>query len=111
MPSEVRVIKFSNEELMTALFRYGERNNASDKGGLPTKIELSAKGDVVARLHVSHRDPVECNAAYIAAALILMCVRQRIPILKKAKKSIHIEDGNVVLVLASGESPPRRIPS
>ena len=96
---------------MTALFRYGQRNDTSQKSGMPTKIELSSKGEISVRLHATHQDPIDCNTADIAAALILICVRQRIPIPKKAKKSIHIEGGNVVLVLASGDSPPTRIPS
>lgn len=110
MPSEARVIKFTNDELMTALFRYSRRNDGREKGGMPTKVELLERSEISARLHVSHQRPIECNAASIAAALILLCVRQRIPILKKANKSIHILDGDVVLVLTSGDSPPWRIP-
>ena len=104
MPSEVRAIKFSNDELMTALFRYAQRN------GQGRKVELSQNGEVSARLYATYQEPLDCNAAYIAAALILLCVRQRIPIPKKAQKSIHVQDGNVVLVLKSGDSPPQQIP-
>mgnify|MGYP006218025291 CR=1 FL=1 len=110
MPSEVRAIKFSNDELMTALFRYAQRNGQGRKSGLPTKVELSQNGEVSARLYATYQEPLDCNAAYIAAALILLCVRQRIPIPKKAQKSIHVQDGNVVLVLKSGDSPPQQIP-
>ena len=40
MPNEARVINFTNEELMTALFRYSRRNDGREKGGMPTKVEL-----------------------------------------------------------------------
>ncbi|MDA0230310.1 MAG: hypothetical protein O3B21_08980 [Proteobacteria bacterium] len=96
---------------MTALFRYGRRNDVFQKGGMPSKVELSSKGEISARLHASLQDPIDCNAAYIAAALILLCVRQRIPMPKMAKKSIHVEGGFVVLVLTSGDSPPTQFPS
>ena len=111
MPSETRVIRFTSAELMTALFRYSRRKDGREKSGLPTRVELSQKGEIMARLHVSLQGHLDYNVADIAAALILICGRQKIPILKKANKSIHIEDDKIVLVLTSGDFPPRRIPT
>ncbi|MDP6473493.1 MAG: hypothetical protein QF894_01140, partial [Alphaproteobacteria bacterium] len=72
---------------------------------------LFQEGKISARLHVSNQDPVTFDAAQIAAALILLCFRQKIPLPKNAKKSIHVESNNVVLSLKSGDGPPPKMPS
>ena len=106
MPSEARAIKFTNDELMTALFRYSQHVGESELIGLPTKVELSQEGTVSATLHSSHHHPITCSAAQIAAALILICVRQKIPVPKTAEKSVQIQGDNVVLFFKSGDAPP-----
>ena len=109
--TENRVIKFTYDELMTALFRHNRCSGGLDQPGMPTKIELFHDGKITARLHMSHQDPITCDAAQIAAALILFCIRQKIPLPKNATKSIHVEDDNIVLSLESGDRSGSQTPA
>ena len=90
---------------MTALFRYSRRDDKREKAGLPTKVEFSQGGEISATLHVSHQAPLTYDAAHIAAALIVFCERQKIPLPKRAEKSIYFQGNNVMLTFKSGDDP------
>lgn len=47
-------------------------------------------------------DPLEIRPAEVAAALIKFCSLQKIPLPRKAAKSIAVDNGQVSLVLTLG---------
>lgn len=111
MPSETRLIKFADIELMTALFQYSRRRDEAAVSGLPKKVELSQEGGISATLFLSDQEPIKYDAAHVAAALILFCVKRKIPLPKNAKKTVHLQDNKTVFVLKSGKDPPLQMPS
>jgi hypothetical protein len=114
MPHEIRHIIFSNEEVARALVDYHRRSG----NPLPTGSVLRCSpelqdGHVTAALHMTvDQDgsrlavPVTSNA--LAAALILFCINQRIPLPTKAAKSLQMVGEQVGLVITKTDDRPGR---
>ena len=104
MSSETRRITFSNEELIQAI----AKQRRDEKQGLPesrirgVKIEKGAETKILIVLAAAEgtgTETIEIRLAEIAAALIKFCGRKRIPLPKRANKSIGVENGQVSLML------------
>jgi hypothetical protein len=109
MATETRRIIFNNEELVLALTRQrrdekrplpesrirGATVAAVDGGGVKVEIMLkSPTGDAL--------EPLEIRPAEVGAALIKFCNLQKIPLPRRAKKSIAVDAGQIALVLQLG---------
>jgi hypothetical protein len=106
MASETRRITFTTEELVLAL----TRQRRDDKKPLPesrirgatvtmengsgVKVAVMLKSPTSDKL-----EPLEIRPAEVGAALIKFCSLQKIPLPRKAKKSIAVDNGQVALVL------------
>lgn len=100
VPSESRVISFSNVEAVDALLQYCTA----------TKRELPSGG--IKRLAFSNDSEIKATAEFngdipsisffqneIAAALILYCNRVGIPVARRALKSLHVTQDSISLQL------------
>lgn len=100
MPSESRVISFSNVEAVDALLQYCTA----------TKRELPSGG--IKRLAFSNDSEIKATAEFngdipsisffqneMAAALILYCNRVGIPVARRALKSLHVTQDSISLQL------------
>ena len=113
MPSEMRKIVFSVEELQAALVNYALRTNKKLPNTTIDNILVEGKEGLTATI-IFMRDgteeakTVEFNKNDVAAALILYCNSQQIPLPRDAKKSVTpIEDsvGMIVKLDYSNSAP------
>ena len=110
MTSETRRIIFSSEELVQALIRH----RRDEKQPLPesrirgTKVE-GGEGPVP---HITllldpaggdGKPTMDFRPTEVAVALIKFCRLKRIPLPKRAEKSLGVERGQIALVLHLGE--------
>ncbi|HZS82467.1 MAG TPA: hypothetical protein VFA50_06330 [Stellaceae bacterium] len=104
MPTELRRIVFSNEELRQALntqriegrlvIPFGQIQSAS--------FMEKTRGDVLLKIYDNNADKhheVVLGNTFVAAALMSYCIAARIPLPRNAKKSISISGDNVALDL------------
>ncbi|HVO01021.1 MAG TPA: hypothetical protein VMT54_02410 [Candidatus Cybelea sp.] len=104
MPSETRRITFSSDELIQALIRL--RRDA--RKPLPQsrirgiKVENGEAGVP----HVSialdiEGESIELSPTEVAVALIKFCRQKKIPLPRRAEKSLAVDRGDIALVLHS----------
>lgn len=103
MPTETRRILFTNEELLNAIARH----RRDDKQPLPQSrirgIKAERNGHAVnVAILLSAGDGherLEIRPEEVAASLIKYCALQKIPLPRRAQKSIAVEGGQVELHL------------
>jgi hypothetical protein len=103
MSTETRKISFSSEEVIQAVFKH----RRDEKQPLPeSRIRgMKVEDGVVPKftLHVEDRGDgktgIDLRPAEVAVALIKYCRLKRIPLPKKASKSLGLENDQVTLVL------------
>jgi hypothetical protein len=106
MPTELRRIVFSNDELREALDAY----LLSRQESMPVGYIKSAKfgrdgGDLALSLYDRSADKtheVVLSASHIAAALIRYCFSHHVPLPRHAAKSISVCGDNVALDVRRG---------
>jgi hypothetical protein len=106
MVSETRRITFTNEELVVALTRQRRDEKqplpesrirgatVSMENGAGIKVAIMLKSKTSEEL-----ERLEIRPAEVGAALIKFCSLQKIPLPRKAAKSIAVDNGQVSLVL------------
>jgi len=103
MPNETRQIEFAHGELLEALTAYLGKPADPDHAGLTADVRVTDKPRpcVVYVLRDGDREArsSELEPAALAAALIKYCIAHKIPIPRKAAKSIQVRGENVVLLL------------
>jgi hypothetical protein len=110
MSSETRRIVFSSEELIQALtqHRRDERHRLPESRILGCKVE-SGEGPVPHVMLVldpmggEGANTIDFRATDVAVALIKFCHSKRIPLPKRAEKSLGVDHGRIALVLHLGE--------
>src|SRR3954467_8090639 len=99
MPSELRRIVFSNDELRQALDAYYLGIGKSLPVGYVRSARFAADpAQIVITIYDRREDQTHeaaLNAAQVAAALIKFCFAHRIPIPKHAQKSLALSGDNV----------------
>lgn len=109
MPTEMRRIVFSNEELLNAINFF----NSSAVPKLPegkiisASIDPDEKPNIILRFISYNRDEereIVISTANLGAILIAYCIKSKIPMSKKAKKAIKIIGDNVSLELVFGSN-------
>lgn len=110
MPSEVRRVVFTRDELLESL----REQRGDTQGMLPpgqlTGVRFADDSHNLLTLSIIEPDREKAaeavlSAASVAAALIRYCMRLRIPLPRDAQKSIALSGDNIVLDL---RTPPKR---
>lgn len=102
MIKEQRNLIFTNEDIRDAVIQFNrEKKNFLPAGELAS-IELGAgeRPSLVIRVQVTDRifqNTIELTSEQLAGVLIHFCIRNRIPIPKKARKEIRRLDDGVIL--------------
>jgi hypothetical protein len=103
MPREDRRIYFDYEETYKALFALCiQREFKKPPAGIIKAIEVNSEDSTKLTIqidnpleHASHR--MEYSRDFLAAALMLFCRSQSIPLPKAAQKSVEFNYGTVIL--------------
>lgn len=107
MPTEMRRIVFSNEELLNAINFF----NSPDIPKLPEGVITSAsvdpanKANIALKFNSYNRDAernIVISIANLGAVLINYCIKNKIPMSKRAGKTLKIIGDNVALELVFG---------
>jgi len=106
MPNETRQIEFANGELLEAITGYLGKPADPDAAGLKPGVRVSERPRPSVCYVLRDGEDREARAselepAAIAAALIKYCIAHKIPIPRKAAKSVQVRGDIVVLLLRS----------
>ena len=120
MPSEMRYLVFATKEVVAAVRDYRRRRGQPMVPGQVVRCAVVADPDVSATVDVrSDADAklysVVLKSEELAAALIMYCINQRIPMPAAATKSLQMFGDSLGLVItkslgdqAAGPAPQRR---
>lgn len=102
MPSELRRIVFSNDELKTALSEHNRHAKEKLPVGAVQACEPLPDGGGTVRLGIVNQSSgetqdVELSPETVGAALVRYCIQHKIPLPKRAHKSIHVQGDKVIL--------------
>jgi hypothetical protein len=109
MPHELRLLRFDNAEVAQALaaINPGNRSNIPT-GNIISITETTAdSSDVTIQTDNVTAGLVRVSRAQLAAALIVFCQRNRIPLPAAADKTVLIADGRVTLKTVLSEQSRR----
>ena len=104
MPSETRKLAFSKAELQAALVSYALRSKMKLPKAEIEKVIVSVEGDTSVRLIFGPSDPneaaeVEFSQEHVAAAIILYCRDQSIPLPRDSHKVLLVEDNSISMMM------------
>ena len=105
MPNEIRHIIFTSDEVIRALIDYHRRAGNPLPAGNVVKCTFEKEDNLIkASLHMAvdadgSRQVVPVVQTTLAAALILYCINQKIPLPAKANKSLQLHNDTVGLVI------------
>ncbi len=107
MPSEVRIIVFTSEEVLEAIEAFDAYAEKRLFRGTAIDCHVRKNPRVHAVLEVERGggeevDSVDLNASQLAAALISYCRERRIPLPRNARKELDVIDDQLVLRLEVG---------
>ncbi len=108
MPSELRRLTFSEQEVMDAAATYAARTGRSVPRG---KLQAVRPGPAPEKNFLLELDgtvnpddhEVVLEAEFLGAALIMHCIEQNIPIPRRAERSLRVRDGVLSLFLHMAE--------
>ena len=108
MPSEVRLIAFSDDEIREAITEFDAASSKPMLRGRVTTLHIRKKPQVYAIVEVETAggeeiDSVDLTSSYLAAALISFCKTTRIPLPRKAEKELDVVGDQLVLRLTVGK--------
>ena len=107
MPTEMRRIVFSNEELMNALNLFNSPNipKLSEGRIAAASVDPDDKSNIILKFISYNRDEgrdIVISISNLGAVLISFCIKNKIPMSKKAGKTLKIIGDNVSLELFFG---------
>jgi hypothetical protein len=109
MPDELRVLVFSEAEIVRALYALRSRRGEPLPDGRLLSAEISRRGEITVQLEVrslgDQRHRFLFEQVDVAAALIVLCINSSIPLPVTARKSLLRVDGGVALVISRGRIP------
>jgi len=107
MPSELRQIIFTNEELVAAIQLLYQRSRQAFPRGRVWDITVSEDNGCQVDCDVvdtkNFRDRVTVSGEKLAAALILYCMTHKVPIPAAARKTLNIVNKQLALRVTIGE--------
>ena len=108
MPTELRRLVFSKQELVEAIDSHNR--NAAEKlpPGSVASCEVRKEEDnISAAIEITDQQSgetqqVELNAAYLGAALLRFCIDKKIPLPRQSAKSLQVVGDNIALNITKG---------
>lgn len=104
MPTEIRHIIFTQDEVVRAVVEYHKRTANPLPSGAIVKLEFEREPEVRCALHLDldaghTRQIFWIENALLAAALIFFCINNRIPLPTRAAKQLQMLNDKVALVV------------
>jgi hypothetical protein len=105
MPTEIRHIIFSNDEVVRAAIEYHKRTGSPLPPGTVIKIAFEREPVVRCAVHMGldsdgSRQVHWIEETTLAAALIFFCINNRIPLPTKAGKNLQMVGDHVALIIS-----------
>lgn len=102
MPTEIRRLIFSNEELATILSEFISAEHTKTQPGKILSCEVAKREPITlrARIHYrsGHQDTEFIEEVFLCAAIISWCMKEKVPLARKARKAVRItQDGRIAL--------------
>ena len=108
MPTEMRKIVFSEEEIVKAVLTQNRHSVKKLPAG--DIIQVTAKNTSEPLLELDIFDPtseatktIKLDTSYLAAAMLRFCIDHNIPVLRIADKSVQILGGSIALNISINE--------
>ena len=114
MPSEVRIIVFTSQDVLQAITEFSKTLESPLFRGKPTDIFVRKKREAGFAVVEVDRDgsgtveTVDLDASHLAASLISYCRSAHIPLPRSAKKELDVLGDQIVLRLEVG-APSRAV--
>jgi hypothetical protein len=110
VPAEVRHLIFSEDEILAAIGRFYRKIKEPLPPGDIIKLSVHDKPVVRAELEIGddaegERQQVRLEGERLAAALILHCKANRVPLPATAHKVLRAVEGRLVFIVFSGLTP------
>lgn len=110
MPAEMRYLAFRKEEIIAAIVYFSRRRQAPLPPGSVTKVELLTAPALTVRLTIAddsndRKRQVAISSEQLAAALVMWCINNKVPVPAKATKTLLPADRGVVLAMTMGLQP------
>ena len=104
MPTELRRLNFSEEEVQGALVNYALRSNMQMPSSGIQSLLVENNGGVTVTLRFAPNDDgdprdVEFSEAHLAAAIILFCRVQEIPVPRDAVKVLSHKGNEIAMTM------------
>ncbi|NBC31341.1 MAG: hypothetical protein GVY13_01565 [Alphaproteobacteria bacterium] len=102
MPFENRTLAFDSLELAEALTGHSAVTKKPFPSGIVVSVELEEDPKPVIKLtlqdyQIARKVTVAMEPEQMAAALIHYCKVKKVPLPRRSRKSLHVEDGRVLL--------------
>lgn len=109
MPSEMRKMVFSEEELRAALVNYALRTKRKLPNATIEKLRLEEKEGITVTIIYSHDESEEAKTVvfeetHVAAAVILFCRTHDIPLPREARKVLVPAESSVAMLVQMDHS-------
>jgi hypothetical protein len=103
MPTESRILGFSKTELFEALRDYCSHSGRRLPADGADRLILNQDTEVRVKLNsLETESAINFTDSEVGAALVMFCIKKRIPIAKRATKSLEVADGTLSLHLKMG---------
>ncbi len=104
MPTEIRRLNFVEEEVQAALVNYALRSNMQLPNASLQKLRVHKNDGISVTLHYAPNEDgqardVEFSEAHVAAAIILFCRVQEIPVPRDALKILSHDKNNIAMTM------------
>lgn len=94
MPTEIRRLLFSEVEVARALSEFSLNSNTGAPQGAVLDFKVEGEQPIRLRLHMQTREGKQLYHAidepFVAAALISACMKAKIPIARKSRKTVRV---------------------
>jgi hypothetical protein len=102
MPTEIRRLIFSNEELAVILNDFIASRTDKGHPGRVLNCDVAKREPLTLRARVhhgsGHQDTEFFEEVFLCAAIISWCMKEKVPLARKAKKAVRLtQDGRVAL--------------
>jgi hypothetical protein len=103
MPTEHRILAFNKNELFEALKDYCANTRRPLRADAANGLILHQDSEVKITLNLPGNEPtINFTENEVGAALVMLCIKKRIPIAKRAVKSLEVANETLSLHLKIG---------
>src|SRR5258706_7437050 len=110
MPTEMRHIVFTPNEVLRSITQYKHRRREPLPSGTISNLKIEEKPDVHVVLFITddnkrNTEELTFQGAELAAALVMYCIERKIPLpAARAKKTLRVFDKQLGLEVAIGDT-------